>query len=186
MFGSRDPQSAKVHTLLGTIGAGARAGSVRQAAQFGAVVVLATPWHATEAAITAAGNLSGKIVLDVTNPLNADASGLTIGLTTSAGEEVARWAPGARVVKGFNSLGAALYADPVYDGQVASMFLCGDDAEAKEVVAGLTAELGFDAVDAGPLTSARWLESLVMLWFSLTDVRGEESLAFKLLRRNGP
>jgi predicted dinucleotide-binding enzyme len=184
MFGSRDPQSPRVRALLAMIGGGAQAGSAREAAQFGAVVVLATPFHATEAAITAAGDLTGKIVLDATNPLNADASGLTIGVTTSAGEEVARWAPGARVVKGFNTLGARLYADPVFDGQAASMFLCSNDAEAKRVVAGLAAELDFDVVDAGPLVNARWLEPLGMLWIKLSLAQGMRPIAFKLLRRS--
>ena len=186
MFGSRDPQSPKVRALLGAIG-GARAGSAREAAQFGTVIVLATPFHATEAAIRTAGNLSGKIVVDATNPLNADTppSGLTVGLTTSAAEHIAAWAPGARVVKGFNTLGARLFGDPVFDGQAASMFLCSDDAEAKRVVAGLAAELGFDVVDAGPLVNARWLEPLAMLWIKLSLAQGMRPIAFKLLRRSG-
>jgi predicted dinucleotide-binding enzyme len=189
MFGSRDPQSPKVSELLGTIGSAARAGSVREAAQFGEVVVLATPFFATEAAIRMAGNLSGKIVVDATNPLNSygadrPPSGLTIGLTTSAAEQIAGWAPGARVVKGFNTLRAALFGDPVFDGQAASMFLCSDDVEAKEVVAGLAEELGFDVVDAGPLASARWLEPLAMLWITLWLARGMRPIAFKLLRRD--
>jgi predicted dinucleotide-binding enzyme len=186
MFGSRDPQSPKVRALLGAISA-ARAGSAWEAAQFGTVVVLATPFHATEAAITAAGDLSGKIVLDATNPLNADTppSGLTIGLTTSAAEHIAAWASGARVVKGFNTLGARLFGDPVFDGQAASMFLCSDDAEAKSVVTGLAAELGFDVVDAGPLVNARWLEPLAMLWIKLSLAQGMRPIAFKLLRRSG-
>jgi 8-hydroxy-5-deazaflavin:NADPH oxidoreductase len=186
MFGSRDPQSPKVRALLGAIGA-ARAGSAREAAQFGTVVVLATPFHATEAAIRTAGNLSGKIVVDATNPLNADTppSGLTVGLTTSAAEHIAAWAPGARVVKGFNTLGARLFVDPVFDGQAASMFLCSDDADAKRVVAGLAAELGFDVVDAGPLINARWLEPLAMLWIKLSLAQGMRPIAFKLLRRSG-
>jgi 8-hydroxy-5-deazaflavin:NADPH oxidoreductase len=186
MFGSRDPQSPKVRALLGAIGA-ARAGSAREAAQFGTVAVLATPFHATEAAIRMAGNLSGKIVVDATNPLNADTppSGLTVGLTTSAAEHIAAWAPGARVVKGFNTLGARLFGDPVFDGQAASMFLCSDDAEAKRVVAELAAELGFDVVDAGPLINARWLEPLAMLWIKLSLAQGMRPIAFKLLRRSG-
>ena len=126
-------------------------------------------------------------MVDATNPLNADTppSGLTVGLTTSAAEHIAAWAPGARVVKGFNTLGARLFVDPVFDGQAASMFLCSDDAEAKRVVAGLAAELSFDVVDAGPLVNARWLEPLAMLWIKLSIAQGMRPIAFKLLRRSG-
>jgi len=166
-------------------GGNARAGTVKDAASFGDVVVLATPWPATEEAIRSAGSLAGKILIDCTNPMAADLSGLTIGTNNSGGEEVAQWAPGAKVVKAFNTLGAGSFANPRIGSEIASMFICGDDASAKSVVAQLTAELGFDVVDAGPLTASRSLEPMAMLWVHLAYMQGwgPAGHAFKMLRR---
>ncbi len=147
MFGVRDPSSRSLGELLKSAGGRARAGQVPEAATFGEVVVLATPWPATEQAIHAAGNLAGKTVVDCTNPLAPDLSGLVVGTNTSAGEEVARWAAGAKVVKAFNTIGAANFADPHFGTEAASMFIAGDDTAAKAVVTRLAAELGFDVVD---------------------------------------
>ena len=99
MFGVPDPKSDKLAALLQSIGGKARAASVAEAAAFGDIAVLATPWPAAEAAIAAAaGRLAGKILVDCTNPLAPDLSGLVIGTDTSAAEAVARWARGANVV----------------------------------------------------------------------------------------
>lgn len=185
MFGVRDPKDPKLQELLKSAGGKAKAGSVKEAAAFGEVVALATPWPATQEAIRSAGDLAGKIVVDCTNPLAPDLSGLVIGTMNSAGEEVARWAKGARVVKAFNTIGAANFGNPKFGSESASMFICGDDAAAKSAVGKLAAELGFDVVDAGPLTSARLLEPLAMLWIHLAYQQGlgPTSHAFKLLRR---
>lgn len=186
VFGAPDPKSAKLAALLASIGGKARAASGADAASFGEVVVLATPWAATEAALRSLdGRLAGKILVDCTNPLAPDLSGLVVGTDDSAGEQVARWARGAKVVKAFNTIGAANFADPTFAGQAASMFVAGDDAGAKAVVSGLAAELGFDPVDAGPLLAARWLEPLAMLWIHLAFKQGlgPAGHAFKLLRR---
>lgn len=184
IFGVRDPQAAKVQEVVKATGGRTRATTVKDAAAQAEVVLLATPWGATQDAIKAAGPLAGKVVIDATNPLKPDFSGLALGYTTSAGEEVARWAPGAKVVKAFNSIGAQHMANPRFGGQSASMFICGDDATAKKTVAGLAEALGFDPVDAGPLTQARLLEPLAMLWISLAYAYGHGvDIAFKLLRR---
>lgn len=177
VFGTRRPE--RVETPLGT-----RAAGVREAAEHGEVVVLATPWDGVREALAAAGDLEGKVLFDCTNPLAADLSGLAIGHTTSASEQVAALAPGARVVKIFNSTGAGNMADPLYGEQAATMFCCGDDGEAKGIAARLAADLGFEPVDAGPLWNARLLEPLAMLWISLAYVQGlGPGIAFKLLRR---
>lgn len=177
VFGTRHP--GRVETPPG-----ARAAGVREAAEHGEVVVLATPWDGVREALAAAGDLTSKVLLDCTNPVKADLSGLEIGHTTSAAEQVAALAPGAHVVKIFNSTGAGNMADPLYGEQAATMFHCGDDAGAKGVAAGLAADLGFEAVDAGPLRNARLLEPLAMLWISLAYVQGlGPGIAFKLLRR---
>ncbi len=130
-----------------------------------------------------AGPLSGKTLIDCTNPLLPDLSGLAIGTTTSAGEEVARLVPAAKVVKCFNTLGATNFADPTFNGEKASMFFCGDDAGAKLIVAELGNQLGFDMVDAGPLSQSRWLEAMAILWISMAHkYGGSQRSAFRLLR----
>ncbi len=184
MFGARNPADAKVTALVTAAGASARASTIADSATFGEVVVLATPYSATENAIRQAGNLSGKVLIDCTNPLAADFSGLTVGHTTSAGETVAGWARGARVVKALNSTGAGNMTDPRYGNERASMFVCGDDDPAKATVSELVRGLGFDVVDAGPLRNARLLEPLAMLWITLAYGLGNgPNIAFRLLRR---
>jgi hypothetical protein len=183
-FGVRRPNDAKVQALLTATGKRARAASLKDAVTGTEVVVLATPWAATEAAIREAGELRGKVVVDATNPLKADLSGLVFGHSTSAAEQVAGWAPGARVVKAFNTIGAAHMADPRFGTQRASMFICGNDASAKATVVRLAGELGFDPVDCGPLTQARLLEPLAMLWISMAYAYGAgPNIGFALLRK---
>ena len=160
-----------------------RMGTVADVASFGDVIILATPWDATPDALRAAGPLTGKTVIDCTNPLLPDLSGLSIGTTTSAGEEVARLIPAARIVKCFNTLGYSNFAHPDFNGTKASMFYCGDDAGAKQIVAELGNQLGFDMIDAGPLSQSRWLEAMAMLWISMAyKYGGSPRSAFKLLR----
>ena len=182
-FGSRDPQSERVTELVRRIGAGVTATGIAEAAASD-IVVIATPWPATQAAIEACGDLSGKIVIDCVNPHKADFSGLDIGCDTSAAEKIAEWAPGARIVKAFNATGAGNMREPAYGRTVADMPICGDDEDAKAVVRGLVEEIGFDAVDAGGLKSARLLEPMAMLWIHLAyNLEQGVDIAFKLLRR---
>ena len=182
MFGVRDAMHPKVAKLVEQTGA--QAGGVAEAAAFGEVVAFATPWEATEEAVRSAGDLRGKVLLDCTNPLAPQLAGLTLGHTTSAGEQVAAWAPGARVVKIFNTTGANNMASPDFGGVAATMFYCGDDPDAKAVASRLAADLGFDPVDAGKLEQARLLEPLALLWIRLAYVQQMgRDIAFKLLRR---
>jgi hypothetical protein len=183
-FGVRSPGDMKVTTLLASIGGKVRAGTVPEAAEFGEVVVLATPWDRTEDAVRACGNLTGKAVLDTTNPLKPDLSGFAVGEDDSGGERVARWARGSRVVKIFNTTGSDNMANPRYAEGAVTMFLCGDDAGAKATAATLASDLGFDPVDAGPLSASRLLEPLAMLWVTLAYPRGMgRDIAFRLMRR---
>lgn len=184
VFGARAPGAAKVAALVKKLGARARAVTVREAAAGAGVVVLATPFGATEQAIAACGPLTGKVVVDCTNPLLPDLSGLAIGHTDSAGETVARWAKGAKVVKTLNTTGSGNMLDPRYGQEALSMFVCGDDADAKKLVTGLVAELGFEPVDAGPLSQARCLEPLAMLWISMAYRYGYgPNFGFRVVRR---
>lgn len=178
IFGVRDPQSEKVHALLSWIGPNARAGTIGDAAQSGEVVVLAVGWAALSEVLAQTGDIAGKVLIDCTNRLAPSQP----GSAPSAAEEVARLAPGARVVKAFNTLGAENLMDLRFDSQVASTFICGDDPEAKAVVKRLGEDLGFDVVDAGPLSAAEMIESLARLWIHLSRSMGRD-IAFKLLRR---
>jgi len=182
IFSSRNPQSPQMHDLAAKGGRTARAAPVAEAAK-AEVLLLATPWEATEAALRSAGSLAGKTLIDATNPLlNLD--GLTLGTTTSGGEQVAGWAQGAKIVKAFNTVGYNIMADPKFSAGNAVLFYCGDDTDAKQTVRKLTEELGFDPVDAGPLTQARTLEPFALLWISLAFRSGMgRDFAFQLLRR---
>lgn len=182
VFGVRDPESEKVKVLLNSIPGGARADSIRAAATHGEVVAIATPWNGTQSAIAACGDLTGKIVIDCTNPLGKE--GLTVGFTTSGGEQVAEWAEGAKVYKAFNQTGYNITADPVLEGRKAVMFVCGDDQESKPTVLNLTEEIGFEAIDAGQLSTARLLEPYASLWIKLAVAYGQgRDFAFALVRR---
>ena len=185
VFGVREPRSPQLRELLETLGDKARAATVAEAAAAAEVVVLATPWSAAELAIRAAGRLVDKVLVDCTNPIGREGL-LVLGLDDSGAECIERWAFGAKVVKAFNSTGWANMADANYgEGQPRpTMFLCGDEDGAKHIVLQLAEDLGFDAVDCGPLTSARYLEPLAMLWIQLAYRQGlGENIAFSLLRR---
>ncbi|MBI4469934.1 MAG: NADPH-dependent F420 reductase [Acidobacteria bacterium] len=184
IFGARDPQSAKVLALTDSIGPRSTAVTVREAVASAEMVLIATPWSKTREALDAAGDLDGKILMDATNPLAPDLSGLTVGHTSSAAEQIAHWAPGSSVVKAFNCIGAKSMSEPRFGSMSASMFICGDAEEAKSRVARLTEEIGFEVIDAGPLSNARLLEPLAMLWIDLALKRGlGPDIGFKILRR---
>lgn len=180
-FGVRDASDPKVKKLMKETGA--KAASVADAASGAEVVVLATPWGAIQDAVKSAGDLAGKVLFDCTNPLAPNLAGLTHGFDTSAAEQVASWAPQARVVKIFNTTGANNMESPDYNGVPATMFYCGDDADAKATAARLASDLGFDPVDAGSLQQARLLEPLALLWIRLAFQGMGRDIAFKLMRR---
>jgi 8-hydroxy-5-deazaflavin:NADPH oxidoreductase len=182
-FGVRDTGDMAAKTLIATIKGDARLASVGDAAKAADVVVLATPYAANAAAIAAAGDLSGKILVDVTNPLDANLS-LAVGFNTSGGEEVAKLAPGARVYKAMNQVGFEVMANPVFAAGKPVMFVAGDSADGKQVVLDLVSALGFDAIDAGELAVARLLEPYGALWIHLM-VRQKmgRAFAFGLLQR---
>ena len=186
IFGVRDPE--RPQALVQEIGKLGRAASVADAVAAAELVALAVPWDAAQDVIRSAGNLAGKVVIDCTNPVELGMDGirrgLVVGLTTSAAESVAQWATGAKVVKAFNTIGAGNFSAPQFGAESATMFICGDDSNAKEHVAQLATDMGFEAVDAGGLAAARLLEPLGMLWIHLALLRGlGTDIAFKLLRR---
>jgi predicted dinucleotide-binding enzyme len=184
VWGVRDPGAAKIAAQCTAAGHGARSATVAAAAAGAEVVVLATPWQAVAEALAACGDLAGRVLLDATNPLKPDLSDLTVPAGSSGGEEVARLAPGARVVKIFNTVGFNVMADPRFGDRAATMLYCGDDPAAKAVAARLAADLGLEAVDAGPLAKAGLLEHAALLWIHLAMSQpfGRE-IAFVLMRR---
>ncbi|MBI5075937.1 MAG: NADPH-dependent F420 reductase [Nitrospirae bacterium] len=163
----------------------AKTGTPAEAAQ-AEVILLSVRWSDVPDALKQAGSLNGKIVIDCTNPLKPDLSGLELGHTSSAAEEIARMAPGAKVVKAFNTAFAQVYEERsrLFGSRRASMFYCGDDAEAKSAAARLITDVGFDPVDCGPLTSARLLEPVAMLVITLGyGMKMGTNMALDLIRR---
>ena len=164
----------------------AKAGTPAEACAGSEVILLAARWSDVSDALGQAGPMDGKIVIDCTNPLKPDLSGLALGCTTSAAEEVAKMLPGARVVKAFNTAFAQVYQEEtrLFGSRRAAMFYCGDDAEAKTIVARLINDVGFEPVDSGPLISARCLEPLAMLMITLGYGLGMgTNIAYDLIRR---
>jgi len=182
MFGVRNLQSQNVQKLIHS-DQNLKFGEIREAFEFGEVIVLAIPWESVEETIVKAGNLSGKILIDPTNPLTPDLKGLALH-DTSVAEKIANLANTSKVVKAFNTIGSKTLNNLIFNSYRADLFLCGDDSHAKEVVKELATEIGFDIIDAGPLVNARMLEHLALLWIELA-LRQEfgPNIAFKLLRR---
>jgi predicted dinucleotide-binding enzyme len=136
------------------------AAAVRDAGAWGEVIILAVPYGAIEDAVRELGDgIHGKVLVDASNALTPDYQ-LAVGFTTSGAEELQKRVPAAKVVKAFNTVFAQHMDTGTVKGTQLSLLVAGDDAAAKASVSTLGRDLGFDAVDAGPLTNARWLESL--------------------------
>ena len=186
-IGSRD--AAKAQGVADEVGGGVSGGSFADAAAFAEVAVLATAWSGTEEALQMAGadNLAGKVVIDATNPLafsEGKPPGLAVGFTDSAGEQVQRWLPEARVVKAFNIVGNAHMVDPDLPGGPPDMFIAGEDADAKATVTEICESFGWPgAIDIGGIEESRLLEPLAILWVHYGISVGSWDHAFKLVRR---
>jgi predicted dinucleotide-binding enzyme len=141
--------------------------AVRDAVQWGDLVFLAVPFGALEELVRQMGDVvKDKVLVDVTNALTPDFK-LALGFSTSGAEELQKKARGASVVKAFNTIFAQNMAGGQAKGQQLSLFAASDEKSAKEKVLALGRDLGFDAVDAGPLQNARWLETLGYLTIQL-------------------
>ena len=158
ILATRDASAAKA--LAATIGAGAA--SIEQAVAAADTVVVALPYDAA-LAFAAHPALAGKILVDMSNPIKPDFSGLQFGHDTSAAGRIQAAAPGARVVKAYNTIFAQLFDAPRAATAAAPVFLAGDDEVAVDAVAGLVARSGFAPERTGALEAARLLESLGML-----------------------
>jgi len=187
-MGSRDAKNPKLAAFVKAAGPKASGGTFAEAAAFGEVIVLATLWSGTESALKLAGarNLAGKVVMDATNPLvfapNAPPA-LERGWNDSAGEQVQRWLPDAKVVKAFNIVGNALMVDPQLPGGPPDMFICGNDAEAKATVTRICADFGWPAMDIGGIEGSRLLEPMCILWVLYGIRTGSWGHAYKMIHR---
>lgn len=163
-----------------------RAAPAEDAVRSADIVFLATPFAANAAILEQLGAaLAGKILVDCTNPV---APGLKHGLGSerSGSQWIQERAPGAKVVKAFTIYGFENFEDSAYPGYDVkpAMFYCGDDATAKEAVAGLIAQLGWEPLDVGGLEQALHLEHMTLLWVRLVRVHGHSPhLVWAALRR---
>ena len=152
---SRDP--ARLEAAARSAGKNARTGTPAEAAAFGDVVLLAPPWSAVEHALAAAGSLTGRVVIDTTNPFTRGDMGLALGDEDASGaEQIVARTLGASVVKAYNTLPAAILGAgrAATGGPALALFLCGDDDDAKLITATLIAASGFVPIDTGPLARA--------------------------------
>ena len=173
IIGSRDP--AKAAALAEKIGGGAQGGGIAAAVKLADTVILALPYGAIADVLRVAGDLSGKTLVDITNPISADYKSLVIGHTTSAAEEIQALAPSAKVVKAFNTIFAPLLPAEARKAKTLQVFVASDDAGAKDKVSQLAKAIGFEPVDAGPLSNSRFIEPI-----------GEMNIHFGFFLGKGP
>lgn len=165
IYGSRTPDDPRIKELVAKSGPAARALTPAAAAAAAPIVLVTTPWLATEAAVKSLGDLTGKVLLDTTNPFEfRDGRDVELPVKGSAAEMIQSWAPGAKVVKAFNTLNFRVMAAPEKAEGPSTIPLAGDDADAKrvaaEVVAALPPLLSFDV---GPLHNAGYVEKMALL-----------------------
>ena len=156
----------KLTRLAREAGRNARAGTPADAARDAHVLLLAVHWSRLDDVLTQAGDLTGKVIVTCSLPMNADDTELVIAHTSSGAEELARRLPGARIVAAFGTVpGEVLFG--VFAARrrarKPSLVYCGDDSRSKKTVARLIQDAGFDPVDAGPLRSARFIEPFTLL-----------------------
>ncbi|MBM3516027.1 MAG: NADPH-dependent F420 reductase [Alphaproteobacteria bacterium] len=184
IYGSRNPGDAKVADVVKAT-KGSRAVGQKEAAAAANLVVVAAPWNGLEATVKGLGDLTGKIVLDPTNAISFGKDGGAMAVDSSAGELMQGWAPGAKVVKAFNTVGYFVIADPSQiEGRVAC-FLAANDADAKARASEIVTAMGFEAVDAGPIKNARVLEGMSTLYM-VPYMSGKQDQRFEYaVRRTG-
>lgn len=190
-IGTRDPATTLAREEYAAWAAGhpgVRLGSFADAASSADLVVNASGGGVTLDVLARAGadNLAGKVLVDLSNPLDFSQGfppTLLVKDTDSLGEQVQRAFPDARVVKTLNTLNADLMVHPESLGEPSTVFVSGDDADAKEVVTGLLAALGHsDVIDLGDITTARGAEMWLPLWVRLMGALGTASFNLRIVR----
>jgi len=166
VYGSRDPDRGKVKDLVERTGELASATTPADAASQADIVVLAVPGLMVEEITKSLGDLSGKIIIDPTNPLERRMNRLEHAVDTSNAEIIQAAAPDAYVVKAFNTLNWKTMVDPDSAGGPVSIPLVGDNGRAKKKVAELVSGMGLEPIDVGPLRDARWVEGMLILWIN--------------------
>lgn len=180
VYGSRDPSKSSVKELVERTGHGASATTQAEAVSAADIVVLAVPGLLVEEITKNLGDLSGKIIIDPTNPLKRAETGLEFGVDTSNGQIIQAAAPDAYVVKAFNTLNWKTMVDPEESGGPVSIPLAGDSASAKETVAKLVEGMGLEAIDVGGIENAHWVEGMLMLWINNRYGSDREAFDFYL------
>jgi 8-hydroxy-5-deazaflavin:NADPH oxidoreductase len=164
-----------------------RVESVAMAAKQGEIIFLAIPYPAVKTvAECLRQELAGKIVVDLTNPLNADWSPVVLGAENSAGETLTRLLPDSRVVKAFNTIFADVMntAGQRFGDKSLTAFVCGNDAAANQTVADLANQAGFSALIVGEMKNARYLEAIAHLNIQIAvGMQGGTSAGFVYARR---
>ncbi len=176
----------KLNKLAEDAKGNARAGTPREAARDADVVLVAVQWLRMDDMLKEAGDLSGKVILTCSLPMNADNTGLVIGQTTSGAEELAKKVPKAKVVCAFNTVPSEVLFG-VYEARrkaaKPNLVYCGDDSHSKEIAAELIRDVGFDPVDAGPLRIARYTEPFALLMGQLAyEGKDGPELAYRFER----
>ncbi|MGI9220841.1 MAG: NADPH-dependent F420 reductase [Woeseiaceae bacterium] len=166
IYGSRSPERDKVQDLVASTGDSASATTPGDAAKDADIVVLAVPGMLVEEITLGLGNLAGKVIIDPTNPLLEGGDGLIHGVETSNAEIIQAAAPGAFVVKAFNTLSWQTMRDPASSGGPVTIPLSGNSDDAKATVAKIVEGMGLEAIDVGPVESARWVEGMLILWIN--------------------
>src|SRR6266581_2684290 len=173
----------KLEELAREAGGRARVGTPREAAEQADALLLAVHWSRFDDVLKQTGDLAGKVLVTCSLPMNADDSGLVVGLTSSGAEELAKRIPKARVVSAFNTVPSEVLFG-VYEAKRKasrpSLVYCGDDSSGKRVAADLIRDVGFDPLDAGPLRIARYTEPLALLVAELAyEGEGGPELAYR-------
>lgn len=176
---TRDAGANDVRELVAR---GATTSSIAEGAIDRDVVVFATPAGAVADVAHTMGGLAGKIVVDCTNAIGRGFA-LLHGHTTSSTEELAKVLPGAKLVRSFNQQGAEVLQNPAFGDARATNFVASDDDEARTVVASLAGDVGLDAVQAGPLSSSRYLDPITLFWIAAARSLGTREIGLSLLRR---
>lgn len=188
-MGSRQAGNERAVAWAEAAGDSAREGSFADAAEFGEALVNATAGTASLDALGSAGRerLGGKLLIDVANPLDFSSGmppTLSVSNTDSLGEQIQRGFPDVRVIKALNTVNADVMVDPGVVPGAHTIFVCGDDAEAKREVAELLQSFGWPAeeiVDLGDITAARGMEMYLPLWLRLYGAKGTGHLNVKLV-----
>ena len=190
MLGTRDPKASKIIEWLSGAGKGITAGTFDETAKFGEMIVLCPLYRAIDDVINLAGtkNFEGKIVIDTTNPIAEEppVNGVLKYVKTaegSAGEHIQSILPNSHVVKAFNSIGSGYMYKPKFEEGQPTMFICGNNEEAKSTVTGILEKFGWDVMDSGGIEASNALEGLCIIWCARGFKEGQWNHAFKLLKK---